>query len=50
MKKWAISWKLSWKLPWKSLQESGLLIKDVREAMKNEAKKQKGGFIGHYVY
>ena len=28
----------------KSLEESGLLIKDVSETIKNEAKKQKGGF------
>ena len=30
----------------KSLEESGLLIKDVSETIKNEAKKQKGGFHG----
>ena len=30
----------------KSLEESGLLIKDVRETIKNEAKEQKGGFLG----
>ena len=29
----------------KSLEESGLLIKDVNEAIKNEAKEQKGGFL-----
>ena len=29
----------------KSLEESGLLIKDVSETIKNEAKKQKGGFL-----
>ena len=29
----------------KSLEESGLLIKGVREKIKNEAKKQKGGFL-----
>ena len=29
----------------KSLKESGLLINDVSEAIKNEAKEQKGGFI-----
>ena len=28
----------------KSLEESGLLIKDVSETIKNEAKEQKGGF------
>ena len=28
------------------LQESGLLIKNVSETIKNEAKEQKGGFIG----
>ena len=37
MKKWMISWK--------SLEESGLLIKDVSKAIKNDAKKQKGGFL-----
>ena len=30
----------------KSLEESGLLIKSVSEAIKNEAKEQKGGFLG----
>ena len=30
----------------KSLEESGLLIKGVSEAIKNEAKEQKGGYIG----
>ena len=30
----------------KSLEESGLLIKGVSEAIKNEAKEQKGGFLG----
>ena len=29
-----------------SLEESGLLIKGVSEAIKNEAKEQKGGFLG----
>ena len=29
-----------------SLEESGLLIKGVNETIKNEAKEQKGGFIG----
>ena len=29
----------------KSLAESGLLIKGVRETIKNEAKEQKGGFL-----
>ena len=29
----------------KSLEESGSLIKDVREIIKNEAKEQKGGFL-----
>ena len=28
----------------KSLEESGLLIKDLSETIKNEAKEQKGGF------
>ena len=30
----------------KFLEESGLLIKDVSETIKNEAKEQKGGFLG----
>ena len=30
----------------KSLEESGLLIKDVSETIKNKAKEQKGGFLG----
>ena len=30
----------------KSLKHSGLLIKDVSETIKNEAKEQKGGFLG----
>ena len=30
----------------KSLEESGLLIKGVSEAIKNEGKEQKGGFLG----
>ena len=30
----------------KSLEESGLLIKDESETIKNEAKEQKGGFLG----
>ena len=30
----------------KSLKESGLLIKSVSETIKNEAKEQKGGFLG----
>ena len=30
----------------KSLEESGLLIKDLSESIKNEANKQKGGFLG----
>ena len=29
----------------KSLEESGLLIKGVSETIKNEVKKQKGGFL-----
>ena len=29
----------------KSLEESGLLVKGVRETIKNEAKSQKGGFF-----
>ena len=30
----------------KSLEESGLLIKGVKETIKNEAKEQKRGFLG----
>ena len=30
----------------KSLEESGLLIKDVSETIKNEGKEQKGEFLG----
>ena len=30
----------------KSLEKSGLLIKGISETIKNEAKEQKGGFIG----
>ena len=30
----------------KSLQESALLIKSVSKTIKNEAKEQKGGFLG----
>ena len=30
----------------KSLEDSGLLIKEVNKAIKNEAKEQKGGFMG----
>ena len=30
----------------KSLEESGLLIKDIAETIKSEAKGQKGGFLG----
>ena len=29
----------------KSLEESGLLIKEISETIKNEAKEQKGGFL-----
>ena len=29
----------------KSLKESGLLIKEIGETTKDEAKKQKGGFV-----
>ena len=29
----------------KSLEESGLLIEDISETIKNEAKEQKGGFF-----
>ena len=32
----------------KSFEESGLLTKDVSEAIKNEVKKQKGGFLERY--
>ena len=30
----------------KSLEESGLVIKDVSEIIENEAKEQKGGLLG----
>ena len=30
----------------KSLEESGSLIKDISETIQNEAKEQKGGFLG----
>ena len=30
----------------KSLEEPGLLVRDVSEIIKNEAKEQKGGFLG----
>ena len=30
----------------KSLEESGLSMKDVRKTIENEAKEQKGGFLG----
>ena len=30
----------------KSLEESGLLIKDISETIENEAKEQKDGFLG----
>ena len=30
----------------KSLEDSGLLIKGISETIKNEAKEQKGGFLG----
>ena len=33
----------------KSLEESGLLIKDVREIIKNEVKKQKWVFLGLFL-
>ena len=33
----------------KSLEESGLLIKGVSETIKNEAKEQKGGFLGMWL-
>ena len=32
-----------------SHEESGLLIKGVSETIKNEAKEQKGGFLGGYI-
>ena len=32
----------------KSFEESGLLTKDVSEAIKNEVKKQNGGFLERY--
>ena len=33
----------------KSLEKSGLLIKGIREAIKNEAKEQKGGFLRMFL-
>ena len=33
----------------KFLEESGLLIKDVRETFQNEVKEQNGGFLGMSV-
>ena len=30
----------------KSIKQSGLLMKDIPETMENEAKKQRGGFLG----
>ena len=30
----------------KSLEDTGLLIRGVRETIQNEAKEQKGGFLG----
>ena len=33
----------------KSLEESGLLIKGIRETIKNETKEQKGGFLGMFL-
>ena len=33
----------------KYLEESGLLIKDVSETIKNEAKEQKGGFFKYVI-
>ena len=42
MKKWMILWKIINK----SLKESDLLIKWVSEIIENEAKEQKGGFLG----
>ena len=33
----------------KSLEESGLLIKGVSETIQNEAKEQKGGFLGRLL-
>ena len=41
MKKWVDVIKIV-----KSLEYSGLLIKGVSETIKNEAREQKGGFIG----
>ena len=33
----------------KCLEESGLLIKGIRETIKNETKEQKGGFLGMFL-
>ena len=41
MKKWMIFMDII-----KSLNKSGLLLKDFTETIENEAKKQKGGFLG----
>ena len=34
----------------KTLEESGLLIKDITEKIDNEVKKQKGGFLAMLLY
>ena len=48
---WQEKWKISKEIvkimkKLKSLEESGLLIKDIRMAIKNEAKTQKDGYLG----
>ena len=40
-----MKWKILMKIV-KSLEDYGLLLKGVSEAIQNEAKKQKGGFLG----
>ena len=40
-----MKWKILMKIV-KSLEDNCLLLKGVREAIQNEAKKQKGGFLG----
>ena len=34
----------------KSLEDSGLLLKEVSETIQNEAKQQKGGFLSHVTW
>ena len=43
--------KISWKFLscWKFLENSGLLVKGVRETIQKEAKEQKGGFLSVWL-